>query len=136
MAQLIAMDEKRTAAEGKTRVLVKALAESNSKLIEANEQLHRNARTDALTGLENRRGFDEDLHRSLLSMRDVGRPLALLLIDVDHFKRFNEANGHQAGDECLRIIAKLLAGLVAPSEGIAQDMAARNLPSFFRTATP
>ena len=119
MVQLIAMDEKRTAAEGKTRVLVKALAESNSKLIEANEQLHRNARTDALTGLENRRGFDEDLHRCLLSMRDVGRPLALLLIDVDHFKRFNDANGHQAGDECLRTIAKLLAGLVAPSEGIA-----------------
>ncbi|QEE44174.1 diguanylate cyclase [Rhizobium sp. WL3] len=119
MVRLIAMDEKRIAAERKTRVLVKALAESNAKLIQANEQLHRHARTDALTGLENRRGFDHELHRRLLLMRETGRPLALLLIDVDHFKRFNDANGHQAGDECLRTIAQLLAGLVTPSDDIA-----------------
>jgi diguanylate cyclase (GGDEF)-like protein len=119
MVRLIAMDEKRIDAERKTRVLVKALAESNAMLVQANEQLHRHARTDALTGLENRRGFDDELHRHLERAREIDRPLALLLIDVDHFKRFNDTYGHQAGDACLRIVAELLAGLVAPSKGIA-----------------
>lgn len=119
MVRLIAMDEKRIDAERKTRVLVKALAESNAMLVQANEQLHRHARTDALTGLENRRGFDDELHRHLERAREIGRPLALLLIDVDHFKRFNDTYGHQAGDACLRIVAELLAGLVVPSKGIA-----------------
>lgn len=108
MVRLIAMDEKRLAAERKTRELVDALADSNERLTRANEQLRRHARTDALTGLDNRRGFDEELRRRLTLKRENGRPLALLLIDVDHFKRFNDTHGHQAGDRCLQDVADLL----------------------------
>jgi len=108
MVRLIEMDEKRLAAEHRTRVLVEALADSNEKLTRANEQLRRHARTDALTGLDNRRGFDDELRRRLTVVRDTGRPLALLLIDVDHFKRFNDTHGHPAGDRCLQVVAELL----------------------------
>ncbi len=119
MMRLIAMDESRVEAERKTRVLVEALAESNAKLTQANEQLRRHARTDALTGLQNRRGFDEALQRRMSVMRTVGTPFALLLIDVDHFKRFNDAHGHPAGDECLRIVGERLNAEVMETGGIA-----------------
>lgn len=119
MVRLIAMDEKRVEAERKTRVLVEALADSNERLTRANEQLRRHARTDALTGLDNRRGFDEELRRRLPLMRDSGRPLALLLIDVDHFKRFNDTHGHQAGDRCLQDLAELLQTNIAGVDAAA-----------------
>lgn len=73
------------------------------------DQLRQSAVTDALTGLANRRRFDEVLvlecRRSLRS----GNPLALLMIDVDHFKLFNDRYGHPAGDSCLRAVGDLLA---------------------------
>jgi len=119
MVRLIAMDEKRIAAERKTRVLVEALADSNEKLTRANEQLRRHARTDALTGLDNRRAFDEELRRRMGLMRETGRPIALLLIDVDHFKSFNDTHGHQAGDECLQVLAELLASRTRNVDSVA-----------------
>jgi diguanylate cyclase (GGDEF)-like protein len=119
MVRLIAMDEKRVAAERRTRVLVDALADSNEKLTFANEQLRRHARTDALTGLDNRRGFDEQLSRRLLLMHETGQPLALLLMDVDHFKRFNDTYGHQAGDRGLQVVAELLLGSIKGLDAVA-----------------
>lgn len=119
MVRLIELDEKRVAAERRTRVLVDALADSNEKLTRANEQLRRHARTDALTGLDNRRGFDEELRRRLTVLRDTGRPLALLLIDVDHFKRFNDTHGHPAGDRCLQVVAELLQESIKNTDSIA-----------------
>lgn len=119
MVRLIAMDEKRVAAERKTHVLLKALADSNDKLMRANEQLSRHARTDALTGLDNRRGFDEELRRRLTLMRETGQPLALLLIDVDHFKRYNDTYGHQAGDRCLQALADLLLDSITGKDAVA-----------------
>lgn len=109
MVRLIAMDEKRLAAEKKTQVLVQALADSNDKLMQANEQLRRHARTDALTGLDNRGSFDQELVSRLSQLQDADTPLALLLIDVDHFKRFNDTHGHPAGDQALRVFAELLS---------------------------
>ncbi|MBC2773140.1 GGDEF domain-containing protein [Rhizobium sp. AQ_MP] len=119
MVRLIAMDEKRLAAERKTQILVRALADSNDKLMHANEQLRRHARTDALTGLDNRGSFDEELRRHLLLTRNGGNALALLLIDVDHFKRFNDTHGHQAGDQALRVFADLLLVRIRKCDGIA-----------------
>jgi diguanylate cyclase (GGDEF)-like protein len=63
------------------------------------------AMADALTGVGNRRHFDEQLSLEMRRARRQGSSLALLLIDVDHFKRFNDAFGHQDGDTCLRMIA-------------------------------
>ncbi|MBR7834443.1 GGDEF domain-containing protein [Actinospica durhamensis] len=70
--------------------------------------LARLARTDPLTGLVNRRGFDEALAREQARRRRGGPPSALLLVDIDHFKRVNDTWGHQAGDETLRLLGVLL----------------------------
>ncbi|MDH4412509.1 MAG: GGDEF domain-containing protein [Rhizobium sp.] len=119
MVHLIAMDAKRVAAEKKSQVLVAALADSNEKLMHANEQLRHHARTDALTGLDNRGSFDQALRHRLALMRDAGAPLALLLIDVDYFKRFNDTHGHQAGDQVLQQLAGLLRARIKETGGVA-----------------
>ena len=70
----------------------------------------RNASLDALTGLANRRGLNERFGECLQSSTDRGEPLSLLMMDVDHFKRFNDTHGHLLGDEVLCAIAGVLAG--------------------------
>ncbi|WP_164107833.1 GGDEF domain-containing protein, partial [Serratia marcescens] len=62
------------------------------------------ARTDMLTGLANRRALDEFL-RKAQSTADWGEPLSVLMIDIDHFKSFNDNFGHGVGDQVLRLIA-------------------------------
>lgn len=75
------------------------------------------ASTDALTGLANRRAFDEALATERRRSARAGIPLGLLMIDVDHFKRLNDHYGHPAGDECLRRIAgSIRKSLLRPSD--------------------
>jgi diguanylate cyclase len=64
-------------------------------------KLARQARTDALTGLANRRGWNEQLSRELAQAQRSGRPVSVALMDIDDFKRFNDSRGHQAGDRLL-----------------------------------
>jgi len=66
------------------------------------------ARTDGLTGLPNRRRFDEDVEREVLRALRFGRPVSLLMVDLDDFKLYNDAYGHPAGDEVLRALAQVL----------------------------
>lgn len=66
------------------------------------------ARTDALTLLANRRAFDDELSRRFAEFRRHGRGFSVTMVDVDHFKKFNDVHGHQAGDEVLRDVARLL----------------------------
>jgi diguanylate cyclase len=66
------------------------------------------ARTDALTGLANRRGFDDELVRQFDRWKQTGRLISLLIMDIDHFKKFNDTHGHQAGDEVLRHVGSQL----------------------------
>jgi diguanylate cyclase (GGDEF)-like protein len=70
------------------------------------------AGTDGLTGLANRRTFDRQLEIEWLRAFREGTPLSLLLVDVDQFKAYNDIYGHQAGDECLRTVATVLAKAV------------------------
>jgi diguanylate cyclase (GGDEF)-like protein len=68
------------------------------------------ARRDPLTEVYNRRALDERLHAAALESGQSSRPLALLFIDLDHFKRINDEHGHDAGDECLREVARRIRG--------------------------
>jgi diguanylate cyclase len=67
------------------------------------------ARTDSLTGLCNRRAFDDELKRRIAEWQRKGTPCTLVLLDIDFFKKFNDTHGHQVGDEVLRQVAKVLA---------------------------
>ncbi|WP_306600907.1 diguanylate cyclase domain-containing protein [Geothrix sp. 21YS21S-2] len=79
------------------------------------------ARTDALTRLANRGQFDEVLHAEFQRLKRSGSPLSLILLDVDHFKLYNDRYGHPAGDECLRRLARALKAAV----GRPSDLPAR-----------
>jgi diguanylate cyclase (GGDEF)-like protein len=78
------------------------------ELERANADLERLARTDPLTGLANRRHFMETLDREVERSQRYGRPLSLVLIDLDHFKGVNDTHGHAAGDDVLRAAADAL----------------------------
>ncbi|MCJ2049366.1 diguanylate cyclase [Methylobacterium sp. J-070] len=79
--------------------------QAEAKLLAANAHLAAQATTDALTGLGNRRRFDEALKQEWDRATRGGRPLSLILVDADCFKGFNDTYGHQRGDEALRLIA-------------------------------
>lgn len=79
------------------------------KLLEAdNYELAHQSVTDELTGLANRRRFDEALTTEWQRATRSGAPLSLMMVDIDHFKKFNDHYGHLAGDECLRQVAAIL----------------------------
>lgn len=90
------------------------------ELEQSNRQLSVLATTDPLTGLANRRRFAEALTEQLSLANRLVRPLSLVLLDIDHFKAYNDAFGHTAGDEALRRIAKILG-----KGARAYDLAAR-----------
>jgi diguanylate cyclase (GGDEF)-like protein len=71
------------------------------------EELSRQAQTDPLTGVANRRGLARSLERDLAGARRSGRPLAVAMLDLDHFKDFNDREGHHAGDLLLRAAARI-----------------------------
>jgi diguanylate cyclase (GGDEF)-like protein len=84
------------------------LIEVTRQLREANQSLQRLSTLDALTGVPNRRSFNNSLYREWgRAVRDTV-PISLIMIDVDHFKAYNDHYGHPQGDECLRQVAKIL----------------------------
>ncbi|MGH8028771.1 MAG: diguanylate cyclase [Arenimonas sp.] len=84
------------------------IAERTHELEEVNRKLAELATEDALTGVANRRALEQGLQREWLRCLDQRRPLSVLMIDVDHFKRYNDAHGHLEGDVLLRTIAQRL----------------------------
>ena len=94
----------KTQLEQKTRDLEQA----NEHLAKAIETLHRISTQDGLTGVSNRRHFDETLGLEWRRAARSRAPLTLLLLDIDYFKAFNDRAGHQAGDDCLRRVATAL----------------------------
>jgi diguanylate cyclase (GGDEF)-like protein len=91
------------------------------KLDAANQELTRLTALDGLTGLANRRHFDETIMREWRRAARYQRPLALALIDVDNFKEYNDTYGHLAGDECLKNVGSaLLAVSRRPSDLVAR----------------
>lgn len=88
--------------------LEELVAARTLELEEANRKLELLSSTDGLTGLANRRRFDEVLANELRRAIRSGTHLALIMLDVDFFKKYNDRYGHQAGDECLRKVARAL----------------------------
>jgi diguanylate cyclase (GGDEF)-like protein len=92
--------------------VVVARARTQLRLKALGDALRASALTDGLTGLANRRRFDRDLRLECERARRGHESLALLLIDADHFKRYNDRYGHVAGDACLREIAAAIRGCI------------------------
>ena len=94
------------------RTDVTELVRREELLAQTNEQLSLQSATDGLTGIANRRRFDETLASEWLRAARAGSCLSLLMVDIDHFKRYNDHYGHVAGDECLRRVTAVLAACV------------------------
>jgi diguanylate cyclase (GGDEF)-like protein len=95
------------------------MAERTEELRLSNEKLASLILTDGLTGVANRRCFDQSLAREWSRASRIGQSLALAMIDVDWFKNFNDRYGHLAGDECLRSVAQLLKTAVRRDTDLA-----------------
>ena len=89
--------------------MARKLAAREEELRIANQHLDELASLDGLTGLANRRGFDRRLEREWRRAVECGEPIALMMIDIDHFKLFNDRYGHVAGDDCLRDVSEALS---------------------------
>lgn len=100
---------------------ITAMKESELSLKSLAERMKGLAETDALTGLANRRFFDEGLQREFEAAKQTGGPLSVLLIDVDRFKAYNDSYGHLAGDGCLQSVA----GAIAAASRRSGDITAR-----------
>jgi diguanylate cyclase (GGDEF)-like protein len=97
----------------------RALVKLTEQLNLANHELHRVSMTDGLTGIANRRLFDELLMREWRRCGRIQKPLSIVMLDVDYFKKFNDRYGHQAGDECLKAVANVIAGAVKRGSDLA-----------------
>ena len=89
---------------------------TDRKLLE--DRLEQMAFVDGLTGLDNRRSFDQAIGRECTRALRTALPLSFILLDVDHFKTFNDTYGHLAGDDCLRIIASAVRAAVKRPEDV------------------
>jgi diguanylate cyclase (GGDEF)-like protein/PAS domain S-box-containing protein len=99
----------------------RAVVDINNKLIKLNEKLERLSLCDGLTGINNRRSFDEYLDKEWKRSYREGSPLSLILIDIDYFKNYNDTHGHQEGDSCLKKVAKELENLIMrPGDMVAR----------------
>jgi len=99
------------------------LASTEQKLREQTDRMQTllaETRTDALTLLANRRAFDDELVKCFAEFRRQGRAFSLTVVDVDHFKNFNDTYGHRAGDEVLRNVAKVLRRKMRETDTVAR----------------
>lgn len=121
MVQNLVEDTKRMLADNQ-----KLEQKLNNSAIEMQEMrdniqnLKREAMTDSLTGLSNRKAFDIELKHRASDVMDNGKALSLLMIDIDHFKQFNDTYGHQVGDQVLKLVSNALQSNVKPSEMVAR----------------
>jgi len=116
VAELSKATTRAAALEANFRETSQELDEIRDSLIVAEQR----SNTDALTGLANRRSLEEFFRSAQIVAMEKGEPLSILMIDIDHFKKFNDSYGHQVGDQVLRLVAKVLQDNVRDG-----DLAAR-----------
>ncbi len=103
----------------RTRELEDLVEQRTRALEEANATLETLSNTDGLTGIANRRAFDSRLDQEWRRGQRTGSPLALLMLDLDNFKHYNDRYGHLAGDRCLQAVARILANSGRRADEIA-----------------
>ena len=99
--------------EGKLRAMTASLSARSETLEQA-------ALTDSLTGMQNRRYFDDALREYLEEFRRIGKPVGLMILDLDHFKEVNDTHGHDVGDEVLRAVASCLKDMTRYHDVVAR----------------
>ncbi|TXG78011.1 MAG: diguanylate cyclase [Rhodocyclaceae bacterium] len=98
-----------------------SLVDLTNRLDDMNRELVRLSTVDALTGIANRRRFDEVLYKEWRRAMRRQYPISLLMCDIDYFKQYNDAQGHQAGDECIRNVARAIEdSLKRPGDLVAR----------------
>jgi diguanylate cyclase (GGDEF)-like protein len=110
--------DEQTMADSHAR-LAELVKDRTAELEDLNRRLEEISRKDALTGLANRRHFEEVKEREFRSARERRAPLSVLMCDVDYFKRYNDALGHGEGDECLRIVAQVIHSVSSRKANLA-----------------
>jgi diguanylate cyclase len=109
--------------QGRARTIESELTASTREMEGLRRELaqaKREANSDGLTGIANRKCFDDHLATAMHEAREDGSELSVLFIDIDHFKRFNDSHGHEVGDQVLRLVAHVLTNSVK-----GRDLAAR-----------
>ncbi len=107
-------------SQAETEQAVLQMRDKNAELQRVNEVLEQLSITDGLTQLHNHRFFQEQLAKEIKRTNRVGDPLSLILIDIDHFKSWNDRLGHAGGDEILRSIARVMNELVRETDILAR----------------
>src|SRR5215469_2849121 len=100
------------AMEARTKTLEEELQRSSHEVTELRTKLdvvRRESLQDPLTGIRNRKAFDQELTEAIALSRESGDPLSLFMCDIDHFKLFNDTWGHQTGDQVVRLVAQCLS---------------------------
>jgi diguanylate cyclase (GGDEF)-like protein len=127
---------KRTDAVRELEERAQVLEEEGRKLAAANENLKQLSLVDGLTGVGNRRRFDATLAQEWGLAIKQRRPITLVMIDVDHFKAFNDACGHQSGDECLQLVARCLSEGIQREEDVLARYGGEEFAAILRTSGP
>ena len=117
------IDQSNTLAQNLLHLLLQRIRSGNEALSSSYDQLRAQEVSiclDPLTGIYNRRWLNKMFHREVQRCQKSGSKLGLLMIDVDYFKRFNDENGHLAGDQCLKSIASTLRNNLRPNDMVAR----------------
>jgi diguanylate cyclase (GGDEF)-like protein len=114
-------EEANSKLEAQVELRTRELEEAMSDLKSANQELSRLTKVDPLTQVSNRRHFDEIGKAEIARAQRTGRPLSVIMVDIDHFKAINDTHGHLVGDKCLKLVARCLSQHV----GRATDVVAR-----------
>ena len=120
---VIEIIEETNSMDAQSKELQKQMQDSAGEINELRQALEdsrRDALTDGLTGIPNRKSFDQDLYACITDAMLSGEPLSIIFADVDHFKQFNDNHGHALGDQVLRLVGKILHDCVK-----GKDTAAR-----------
>ena len=122
--------------EVRTADLFATMAALSLENIRLYESVHRQATHDSLTQLHSHRAFQQRLQEEVLRAGRSQTPLAMIMLDVDHFKQYNDKFGHQGGDQLLRTLAAILASFARPVDFVARyggEEFAIILPNYVRT---